>query len=83
MTDFYRCFQTSYLGFVPILLSSEKDGLIIEINSSGDVIGRLESTNGKMQLLSQITLGEKHAYIVSPFRNKIWRIERQLLQPKQ
>ena len=72
----------TYLGiipFLPILNQHSGNGLVIEVNNSGDVIGSLQSDNGKIELLSQITLGEKHAYLVSPLHDKIWEIERDLL----
>jgi hypothetical protein len=83
-TRLYNTFPSEFTKWLNqlILLATEvrhdvpgSNGFVVELNEKGEIIRSLQSTNGALHGISQVTVGEKFTYFASPGDVKIWYIE--------
>jgi hypothetical protein len=76
----YTAFPTEFTKYLNVMVLSvselprdeSENAFILELNEKGEILSSLQSTNSVMQSISQITVGEKYTYFVSPANTKIW-----------
>jgi sugar lactone lactonase YvrE len=64
-----------YVGNLALSTSVSKKVLVVEIDENGNVIGSLQTENGKMAFITEVSVGEEYTYFASFFESKLWRIK--------
>lgn len=66
--------QITGVGYIYAFEKVPRTAQVVELSSTGHIIGVLNAKRGDITALTQMTVGKEYAFLNSYFDNKIWRV---------